>query len=131
MYTGFLEIEILIDESRSLKDKRSIVKSLKDRLHREHMVSVAEVAGHDHHRFAVLGVTVASSTAKRADEVINAVARKISGGTNYRVGGSRQSVRSADELFRGERPTSRPEWDEEDDAEIEALAEKFIEESRE
>jgi len=128
MYIGVLEIEILIDESFSLKDKRSIVKSIKDRLHRERMVSVAEVAAQHHQRFAVLGVCVCAPSSDRARESLESVVRWISAGTEYRVGGSRQDVRSSDELFRGARPPSDPEWDASDDAEIEALAAEFIRE---
>ena len=43
MVVGILQIEVSIDGSTSLKDKRRVVSSLKDRLHREHQVSVAEV----------------------------------------------------------------------------------------
>lgn len=42
MLLAILQFELLIRGSESLKDKRRVVKSLKDRLHNEHMVSVAE-----------------------------------------------------------------------------------------
>jgi len=40
---GLLEVEFLIPAASSLKDKRRVVKSLKDRIRNRHNVSVAEV----------------------------------------------------------------------------------------
>ena len=129
MYLALLEIELLLDESFSLKDKRSVVKSLKDRLHREHLVSVAEVNGLNHQRFAVLGVAVVAPDPTRAGEVLDAVVRKIERGTEYRVGGNRRSVRGADELFRSELPPSEPEWTDADSARFREIGEAAIEEA--
>lgn len=59
---GVLSLELRIEASHSLKDKRQIVKSLKDRLRARHNVSVAEI---DHQelwqRGLVAAVTVASN----------------------------------------------------------------------
>jgi len=47
MIIGILEISISIPEARSLKDKRSVVKSLKERILHRMNVSVAEVGKQD------------------------------------------------------------------------------------
>ncbi|HIB63657.1 MAG TPA: DUF503 family protein, partial [Phycisphaerales bacterium] len=39
MIVGVMQVEIAIDWSQSLKDKRRVVKSLRDTLHHHHMVS--------------------------------------------------------------------------------------------
>ncbi len=44
VFVGILQFELLIRQRRSLKDKRRVVRSVRDRLHREHLVSVAETA---------------------------------------------------------------------------------------
>lgn len=44
---GVLTLEIRVEESHSLKDKRHVVKGLKDRLRHRFNVSVAEVDGQD------------------------------------------------------------------------------------
>ncbi|MEX2214152.1 MAG: DUF503 domain-containing protein, partial [Phycisphaeraceae bacterium] len=62
MILGILQVELVIDGSQSLKEKRRVVSSLKDRLHREHQVSVAETDKQDDHRVAVLGIALASSS---------------------------------------------------------------------
>lgn len=129
MHLGVLEIELLLDESFSLKDKRRVVKSLKDRLHREHLVSVAEVAGQDHQRFGVLGVTFVSADPERVSAVLDAVERKIDGGTEYRTGGRRRSVLSADSFFTGQLSEGEPAWTDEDAAVFEELGRRAVEEA--
>lgn len=44
---GLLTLEITLHDAHSLKDKRQIVRSLKDRLRARFNVSVAEVGYHD------------------------------------------------------------------------------------
>ncbi len=79
MVVGVLQVELAIDagEGASLKDKRRVVMSLKDRLHREHQVSVAEVASQDDRRTAVLGIAVVSQTAPRCQAVLGKVLGKV------------------------------------------------------
>jgi len=55
MIVGSLRVRLLIRESRSLKDKRQVVKSIKDRLANRFNVSAAEVDGLDNRQVAVLG----------------------------------------------------------------------------
>ncbi len=58
MFVGSLRVRLLLRESRSLKDKRQVVRSIKDRLRNEFNVSVAEVDAQDQHQLAVLGVAM-------------------------------------------------------------------------
>jgi uncharacterized protein YlxP (DUF503 family) len=58
MIVGTLRLRLLVRDSRSLKDKRQVLKSIKDRLHNRFNVSVAEVDALDDHRLAVLGVAM-------------------------------------------------------------------------
>ncbi len=73
MIIGVLQIEIRVDGSTSLKDKRRVVKSLKDKLHRRHMVSVAETALHEDLGRGVLGIVLASADARYAQGVLDQV----------------------------------------------------------
>jgi hypothetical protein len=77
MVVGILQVELVIDGSQSLKDKRRVVKSLKDRLHREHMVSVAEVDQQDSHSRAVLGIAVAGSDPRTTRSVLDRIVEKM------------------------------------------------------
>lgn len=63
MIIGLVTVSISIPEARSLKDKRSVIRSLKDRIVHKMNVSVAETGGQDTWRFAELAfVTVAAES---------------------------------------------------------------------
>ena len=64
MIVGSLRVRLLLRQSRSLKDKRQVVRSIKDRLRNSFNVSVAEVEAQDHRQLAVLGVAMVGSEAK-------------------------------------------------------------------
>jgi uncharacterized protein len=77
MVIGVLQFELLIHDCESLKDKRRVVASVKDRLHREHQVSVAEVAAQDTLNLAVLGLACVCSDGARAGQVLDQIAAKL------------------------------------------------------
>ena len=61
MVIGLLTVSISIPEARSLKDKRQVIRSVKDRIMHNMNVSVGEVGKQDTWRFADLAfVTVAA-----------------------------------------------------------------------
>ena len=70
MVVGVLQIRLLIRDAMSLKDKRRIVKSLRDRIRNEFNVSASEVDALDLHQTAVLGVTLATNDRVFADQVL-------------------------------------------------------------
>ena len=63
MIVGSLRVRLLVREARSLKDKRQVVQSVKDRLRDRFNVSVAEVEAQDHRQLVVLGVAMVSNEA--------------------------------------------------------------------
>ena len=65
------ELDLYLPESRSLKDKRQVIKSLKDRIHGRFGVSVAEVDHNDLWQRAALGVAIVSGATKHANEVLS------------------------------------------------------------
>jgi uncharacterized protein YlxP (DUF503 family) len=71
MVIGACTIELELPAANSLKDKRSILKSLIARLHKEFNVSAAEVDLHDAWRAATLGVTTVSTSAIHANNLLN------------------------------------------------------------
>lgn len=77
MYLGILQFELLIRGSESLKDKRRVVNSVKDRLHREHQCSIAEIDRLDAHAVAVLGLAVVGREGSRVGEVLDAITLKL------------------------------------------------------
>ena len=77
MIVGVLQAELRIDWARSLKDKRRVARSLKDRLHREHQVSVAEVEAQEIHNTLVLGIAAAGSLAAQVGATLDTVQSKL------------------------------------------------------
>ncbi|HYV38971.1 MAG TPA: DUF503 domain-containing protein [Gemmataceae bacterium] len=63
MIVGTLQVRLLLREARSLKDKRQVVKSIKDRIRNDFNVSVAEVDELDNRQLAVLGMAMVSNEA--------------------------------------------------------------------
>ena len=83
MVIGILQVELAIHHAQSLKDKRRVVASLKDRLHREHQVSVAEVDDLDSHQRAVLGVTMASNSVPHCQSTLDHLVDKLRAGRDF------------------------------------------------
>jgi uncharacterized protein YlxP (DUF503 family) len=61
MIVGSLRVRLLLRESRSLKDKRQVVQSIKARLRDRFNVSVAEVEAQENRQLAVLGFAMVSN----------------------------------------------------------------------
>jgi hypothetical protein len=70
MVVGVLQMRLAIRDAMSLKDKRRIVKSLRDRIRNAFNVSASEVDALDLRQTAVLGVTVATNDRVFADQVL-------------------------------------------------------------
>jgi uncharacterized protein YlxP (DUF503 family) len=73
MHVGLLTIRLMVSQAKSLKDKRRVVKSLKDRIHNTFNASVAEIESLDNRQKAVLGVAVVANDGR----FINSVLSKI------------------------------------------------------
>lgn len=79
MIVGSLRVRLLLREARSLKDKRQVVQSIKDRLRQQFNVSVAEVEAQDNRQVVVLGVAMVSNEARHVhgalQEIVEALRR--------------------------------------------------------
>jgi hypothetical protein len=74
MFVGVLRFSISIPGARSLKDKRSVVRSLKERAQARLKISIAEIGSHDNHRHATFGVACVSGSAAICDKMLASVA---------------------------------------------------------
>ena len=61
MIVGVTVFELHLPASRSLKDKRRVVKSLIDRVHQRYRLSVAETGFHDLHQRAEIAVAAVTT----------------------------------------------------------------------
>ena len=74
MFVGVLRLRLEIVGARSLKDKRRVVRSLKERAQARLRVSIAEVGVLDDPRRATLGVAVVANDAAHCDRILADVA---------------------------------------------------------
>ena len=70
---GVLTIELHVEDSHSLKDKRHVVKSLKDRLRHKFNVAVAEIDGMDTWQWSVLAAAAVSADRGHCEQMLRAV----------------------------------------------------------
>ncbi|WP_197321177.1 DUF503 domain-containing protein [Saccharomonospora sp. NB11] len=77
MYVGTLELDILLGDVRSLKQKRSAVRPILAELRRRFEVSVAEAGHLDLHRRSVVGVAVVAADGAHVRDVLDACERFV------------------------------------------------------
>jgi uncharacterized protein YlxP (DUF503 family) len=77
MVVGVVVWELHIPGCASLKEKRQVVKSLKDRLHARFNVSAAETAHQDAHQRAEIAVCVVSEDRRHAQSVLSSADRLV------------------------------------------------------
>ncbi len=73
MPIGLLTLEIHIPDARSLKDKRQVIRSLKDRLRGHFNVAIAELDHQDTWQRALVGVVSLSSDVAHLEQSLQAV----------------------------------------------------------
>jgi uncharacterized protein YlxP (DUF503 family) len=76
---GLCTVELFIPESQSLKDKRRVLLSLKDRLRERFNLSVAEVDGQDLWQKAVLGLACVANEGRHVTQVCDQALNLIRG----------------------------------------------------
>ena len=79
MVVGVRTWDLHLAGCQSLKDKRRVIKSLKDRLHQRFNVSAAEVDHQDAWQRAALACSVVSTDRRHAEEVLTACDRLVAG----------------------------------------------------
>jgi uncharacterized protein YlxP (DUF503 family) len=76
MVIGLLSVELFIPHAQSLKDKRMVLRSIKDRL-KKFNIAVAEVEHQDVWQRAGLGIVAISTTTEHVDKELATVADEI------------------------------------------------------
>jgi uncharacterized protein YlxP (DUF503 family) len=73
MPVGLLILELHIPEAQSLKDKRQVLRSLKDRLRGQFNVAVAELDHQDAWQQSVVGIVTLSNEESHVEESLQKV----------------------------------------------------------
>ena len=71
MTVGVLQVELSVTDAMSLKDKRRVIKSIKDRIANSHNVSIAEVGALDEHRRCILGMAMVSNDSRYVEGALS------------------------------------------------------------
>ena len=79
MVVGVVTWDLHLSGCASLKDKRRVLQSLKDRLHQQFNVSVAETARHDLWQRAELTCAVVATDRRHAETVLTAAGGFVAG----------------------------------------------------
>ncbi|MDB4961772.1 MAG: hypothetical protein JWP01_1771 [Myxococcales bacterium] len=75
MYVGIARLSVVIAQSHSLKEKRMVIRRVKDRVRERVGVAINEVGEHDIWQRAELGCSVTSSDRAKAYEVLDEIVR--------------------------------------------------------
>ena len=85
MIIGTCILKLTIYESNSLKDKRSVVKSIIGRIQSRFNVSIAEVDLNDTWKTSVIGFACVTNDRKHANQVISSVVNFIDGDSRVEI----------------------------------------------
>jgi uncharacterized protein YlxP (DUF503 family) len=77
MFAGVLEIELLLGDVHSLKEKRAVVRPIVAEVKRKFEVSVAEAGHLEFHRRTLIAVAVVAAEAAHCVEVLDACERLV------------------------------------------------------
>jgi uncharacterized protein len=77
VFVGSIELDLLLGDVRSLKQKRSLVRPLVAELRRKYDVSAAEAGHLDLHRRALVGVAVVAADRAHCVDVLDACERLV------------------------------------------------------
>jgi uncharacterized protein len=88
---GACELRLMIIGAHSLKEKRKVLKSIKDRLSRMN-VSVAEVDDNDKWQASTLGITLVSNEVAFINSVIDKIIKGIEAGGEVELLASRIEI---------------------------------------
>jgi uncharacterized protein len=85
MVIGVLTFEIFIPTSESLKEKRFVLKSLKDRLKNKFNISVAEIGFQDKWQRSAIGIALIGNEQSHVEESLQHIFTFIDNSEFYEV----------------------------------------------
>ena len=82
MITCLLTLQISVFDAMTLKDKRSVVKSLKDRISNKYNVSIAEVGDNDKIRSSLIGIAMVANDSRFVQQSLDKIVEFVRKQTN-------------------------------------------------
>jgi uncharacterized protein YlxP (DUF503 family) len=97
MWIGWIELDLLLGDVHSLKEKRSVVRPVVAELQRRFSVSAAEVAGQELHRRAAVGASLVAADRSHVVDVLDAVERHVAGRPELDLLSARRGLLTSDD----------------------------------
>jgi uncharacterized protein YlxP (DUF503 family) len=97
-YVGTLEVRLRVRESRSLKDKRQVIRSITDRLREQFGVAISEVDARDQWQLAVLGIASVGDEYAAVKRTLDLIAQALRGHPVAEFLGCESAVVRTDQL---------------------------------
>jgi uncharacterized protein YlxP (DUF503 family) len=92
MFVGALELDVLLGDVHSLKEKRSVVRPVLAELRRRFAVSVAEAGHLDLHRRALVGVSCVAADAGHVTELLDRCERLVAARPEFELLSARRRM---------------------------------------
>jgi uncharacterized protein len=97
MFVGALELDVLLGDVHSLKEKRSVVRPVLSELRRRFEVAVAEAGHLDLHRRALLGISCVAADHHHVTEVLDRCERLVAARPELELLSARQRMMRPDD----------------------------------
>lgn len=82
MHIGVCKVKLYLPESRSLKDKRRVIKSMITRLRNKFNIAISEIEAQDMHQSAILAAVTVANEQKFVSQIISKSVRHIEENTS-------------------------------------------------
>jgi uncharacterized protein YlxP (DUF503 family) len=79
MIVGVCRLTLMAPESQSLKEKRMVLRSIKDRTRQKFNVAIAEVGSQDNWQEAIIGFAVVANEKRFVQEMVEKIVNFIDG----------------------------------------------------
>jgi len=97
MWIGWVELDLLLGDVHSLKEKRSVVRPIVAELRRRFETSVAEVGALDLHRRAAIGASVVAADRAHVVDILDAVEAHVAGRPEVDLLSAHRGVRTSED----------------------------------
>ena len=97
VWIGWLELDLLLGDVHSLKERRSVVRPIVAELQRRFAVSAAEVDDQDLHRRATVGVALVAADRHHVVEVLDAAERLVAQRPEVDLLSARRGLQTSDD----------------------------------
>ncbi|MEH3156262.1 MAG: DUF503 domain-containing protein [Gordonia paraffinivorans] len=98
MWIGWIEVDFLLGDVHSLKEKRSVVRPVVAEMRRRFAVSAAEVDHLDLHRRTTVGASVVASDGAHVTEILDQIERHKASRPEMQLLSVRRRMVRADEI---------------------------------